>query len=152
MRKKGQRYHPSRIEAAASPPRPPEPAEDTAWPTCTACGTNPLVTDEDVARGVCTPCQQASTHQPNTEAPERNGHEQPGSPAADRAVRPAHRERNPAAATLKHLRVHEREGMLPTSGRFLFYELEHDGAVSKKAVRQDGTPMVRRADRASPTR
>jgi hypothetical protein len=62
-------YHPSRLEAA-SPPKPPE---DTAWPTCTACGKNPLVTDEDRARGVCTPCQQASTpQQPETKAAERN--------------------------------------------------------------------------------
>lgn len=32
---------------------------------------------------------------------------------------------------LKRLRVHEREGTLPTSHRFLFYELEHLGVVSK---------------------
>jgi hypothetical protein len=63
------RFHPSRIDAAA----PPQPPEDAAWPACTACGKNPLVTDEDRDRGVCTPCQQAATpQQPETEVPERN--------------------------------------------------------------------------------
>ena len=35
---------------------------------------------------------------------------------------------------MKHLDVHERDGMLPTSGRFLFYELEQLGVVSKVAT------------------
>ena len=57
------RYHDSRIEASS----PPQPPEDTAWPICTACGINPLVTDEDRDRGVCTPCHQAGTpRQPNS--------------------------------------------------------------------------------------
>lgn len=34
-------------------------------------------------------------------------------------------------ALLERLREHEREGMLPTSGRFLFYELVQAGVVSK---------------------
>jgi hypothetical protein len=62
------RYHDSRLKAAA----PPKPPEDTAWPICTACGKNCLVTDEDAARGVCTSCHQASTPQPEAEVPERN--------------------------------------------------------------------------------
>jgi hypothetical protein len=62
------RYHDSRVEAAS----PPQPSEDAAWPICTACHTRPLVTDDDRARGVCTPCQQASTPQPETEVPEKN--------------------------------------------------------------------------------
>jgi hypothetical protein len=62
-------YHPSRLDAVT----PPKPPEDTAFPLCTACGTNALVTDDDRARGVCTPCRQASTpqQQPETEGTER---------------------------------------------------------------------------------
>ncbi len=43
-------------------------------------------------------------------------------------------------ALLARLRVHERDGMLPTSGRFLFYELVQAGIVSKART------GVRRAD------
>jgi len=38
------------------------------------------------------------------------------------------------AAILELLGEHERDGALPTSGRFLFYELEHRGVVSKTAT------------------
>jgi len=40
------RYHDSRIEAAYAAKHP----EDATWPTCTACGTHPLVTDLDLPR------------------------------------------------------------------------------------------------------
>lgn len=36
-------------------------------------------------------------------------------------------------ALLERIDVHEREGTLPTSGRFLFYELVQAGVVSKAA-------------------
>ena len=72
--RRGQRAHPSRIDAARSAPKhAPKPAEDAACSLCTACGIRPLVADEDAARGVCTPCVQASTpQQPKTEVPERS--------------------------------------------------------------------------------
>jgi hypothetical protein len=50
---------------------------------------------------------------------------------------------------LKCLDVHEREGMLPTSNRFLFYELEQLGVVSKIATRLDGKPGKRRSDQGT---
>ena len=37
-------------------------------------------------------------------------------------------------AALEQLHVHVREGTLPTSERFIFYELEHQGVVSKKKL------------------
>ena len=37
-------------------------------------------------------------------------------------------------ALLERLRVHEREGTLPTSNRFLFYELVQAGGVPKHAT------------------
>jgi len=52
-------------------------------------------------------------------------------------------------ALLERLRVHEREGTLPTSGRFLFYELVQAGVVSKSAplpVARTASTGRRRAD------
>lgn len=41
------------------------------------------------------------------------------------------------------LMEHERDGALPTNGRFIFYELEQDGAVPKHLVKADGTKYAR---------
>jgi hypothetical protein len=42
-------------------------------------------------------------------------------------------------ACLALLQEHEREGTIPTNGRFLFYELEQRGVVSKKyPLKADG--------------
>jgi len=38
---------------------------------------------------------------------------------------------------------HERDGAIPTNGRFLFYELEQDGKVAKAYFKPDGTKRVR---------
>jgi hypothetical protein len=45
-------------------------------------------------------------------------------------------------------RLREKEGLdeIPTSIRFLFYELEQRGVVSKRATRQDGKPSKRKPD------
>lgn len=43
-------------------------------------------------------------------------------------------------------REHRAAGMLPTSGRFLFYELEQRGGIGKARRNRDGTASVRRAD------
>ena len=71
MRQGGQRYHPSRIDAAMAPA---QPAEDAAWPFCGACHKRPLITNDDVSRGVCRHCRQAATPRPpKTKAAEWNG-------------------------------------------------------------------------------
>jgi hypothetical protein len=41
------------------------------------------------------------------------------------------------------IREHESDGALPTNGRFLFYELEQDGAVPKAYRKPDGTKRAR---------
>ena len=49
-------------------------------------------------------------------------------------VRRAHRQGASQAELLERLRVHERDGTLPTNARFLFYELVQPGVVSKDAT------------------
>jgi hypothetical protein len=71
------RYHPSRLDALTAPRRTPHVAprgpEDAAWPLCTVCGTHPLVTDDDTARGTCEPCENVSTQpQPDTNGGRQN--------------------------------------------------------------------------------
>src|SRR5262245_21692474 len=48
-------------------------------------------------------------------------------------------------AALRRLQQHEAEDMLPTNGRFVWYELEHDGVVSKEQrTVQEGCTMARK--------
>jgi len=47
---------------------------------------------------------------------------------------------------LKRLKEKEAAGEIPTSIRFLFYELEQRGFVSKRAVNLDGSPSKRKPD------
>jgi hypothetical protein len=46
-------------------------------------------------------------------------------------------------ACLQLLRQHEREGTIPTNGRFLFYELEQQGVVPKHYVKPSGEKRAR---------
>lgn len=46
-------------------------------------------------------------------------------------------------ACLKLLYEHQADGALPTSGRFIFYELEGRGIIPKVYLKPDGTPMAR---------
>jgi hypothetical protein len=46
-------------------------------------------------------------------------------------------------ACLKLLNEHEADGALPTSGRFIFYELEGRGIIPKVYRKPDGTPKPR---------
>jgi hypothetical protein len=48
--------------------------------------------------------------------------------------------------SLQWLRHKEAKGEIPTSLRFLFYELEQQGYVSKDSRNLDGTPSARKAD------
>jgi hypothetical protein len=47
---------------------------------------------------------------------------------------------------LAWLKEKERRGEIPTSMRFVFYELEQQGHVSKRAMRKDGGPSKRKPD------
>jgi hypothetical protein len=47
-------------------------------------------------------------------------------------------------ACLQLLRQHEREGTIPTNGRFLFYELEQQGVVPKHYVKPSGEKRERK--------
>ncbi len=49
-------------------------------------------------------------------------------------------------AALLQYRAHAADGTLPTSNRFLFYELEQAGAIDKTRTNLDGTRSIRRAD------
>jgi hypothetical protein len=49
-------------------------------------------------------------------------------------------------AALKYLREKEARGEIPTSIRFLFYELSQRGVVSKRPTRKDGKPSKRKGD------
>jgi hypothetical protein len=49
-------------------------------------------------------------------------------------------------ACLQLLREHEADGALPTSNRFLFYELLDRGVIEKVKRHPDGSPTKRRAD------
>jgi len=46
-------------------------------------------------------------------------------------------------ACLALLKQHEREGTIPTNGRFLFYELEQEGVVPKAYRHPDGSKRAR---------
>jgi hypothetical protein len=46
-------------------------------------------------------------------------------------------------ACLDKLHEHERDGALPTNGRFIFYELEMDGVIVKVYIRVDGSKPLR---------
>lgn len=46
-------------------------------------------------------------------------------------------------ACLALLREHERDGALPTNGRFLFYELEQKGIIPKQYLDEEGKPKAR---------
>lgn len=49
-------------------------------------------------------------------------------------------------ACLERLRQHEADGALPTSGRFIFYELVQAGIIAKKRAATGGDAQGRRAD------
>jgi hypothetical protein len=46
-------------------------------------------------------------------------------------------------ACLDKLREHERDGAIPTNGRFIFYELQQDGAAPKHYLHADGSKRAR---------
>jgi hypothetical protein len=46
-------------------------------------------------------------------------------------------------ACLDKLREHERDGAIPTNGRFIFYELEQDGVIPKHYLHADGSKRAR---------
>jgi hypothetical protein len=46
-------------------------------------------------------------------------------------------------ACYRKLLEHQRDGALPTNGRFIFYELEQDGAIPKHYLKADGSKRAR---------